>query len=66
MHVMSLTAAKFLQTETIKCPVCAVIAKARARHVHVMSLNLLTTPKSPLIQLFDKPCLLCSLVSDYR
>ena len=43
------TAAKFLQTESVKCSSRAVIAKSRARHVHVMSLNLLTSSKSPLI-----------------
>ena len=30
-------AAKFLRTETVKCPARAVIAKSGARHVHVMS-----------------------------
>ena len=30
-------------------PARAVIAKSRARHVHVVSLNLLTSRKSPLI-----------------
>ena len=44
-----LTAAKFLLTETVKCPARAVIDKFRAMHVHVMSLNLLTSRKSPLI-----------------
>ena len=43
------TAAKFKQTESVKCPACAVFAKSRARHVHIMSLNLLTSHKSPLI-----------------
>ena len=43
------TAAKFMQTESVKCPACAVFAKLRARHVHIMSLNLLTSHKSPLI-----------------
>ena len=43
------TAAKFMQTESVKCPACAVFAKSRARHVHIMSLNLLTSHKSPLI-----------------
>ena len=43
------TATKFLPTESVKCPARAVIAKSRARHVHVMSLNLLTSRKSPLI-----------------
>ena len=57
------TAAKFMGTESVKCPARAVFAKSRARYVHVMSLNLLTSHKSPL---FDKPGLLCSLVSDYR
>ena len=51
-----------MQNESVKCPARAVFAKSRARHVHIMSLNLLTTHKSPL----DKPGLLCSLVSDYR
>ena len=37
------------RTESVKCPACAVIAKSRARHVHVMSFNLLTSRKSPLI-----------------
>ena len=43
------TAAKFMQTESVKCPARAVFAKLRARHVHIMSLNLLTSHKSPLI-----------------
>ena len=43
------TAAKFLRTEPVNCAARAVIAKSRARHVHVMSLNLLTSRKSPLI-----------------
>ena len=45
------TAAKFLRTESVKCPARAVIAKSRARHVHVMLLNVhvLTSRKSPLI-----------------
>ena len=43
------TAAKFLRTETVKCPARAVIAKSGARHVHVMSLNLRTSRKSPLV-----------------
>ena len=43
------TAAKFLQTEAAKCPARAVFYKLRARHVHVMSLNLLASRKSPLI-----------------
>ena len=30
------TAAKFLRSESVKCPARAVIAKSRARHVHVM------------------------------
>ena len=45
------TAAKFLRTESVKCPACAVIAKSRARHVHVMSLNLLTSRKPHLFNL---------------
>ena len=53
------TAAKFMQTESVKCPARAVFAKSRARHVHIMLLNLLTSHKSPLINLFDKPGLLC-------
>ena len=43
------TAAKFMRTESVNCPACAVFAKSRARHVHIMSLNLLTSHKSPLI-----------------
>ena len=43
------TAAKLLRTESVKCPARAVIAKSRARHVHVMSLNLHTSRESPLI-----------------
>ena len=39
------TATKFLRTEPVKCPARAVIAW----HVHVMTLNLLTSRKSPLI-----------------
>ena len=42
-------AAKFLRTESVKCPACAVIDKSRVRHVHVMSLNLLTSRNSPVI-----------------
>ena len=37
------TAAKFLRTESVKYTVCAVFAKLRARSMHAMSLNLLTT-----------------------
>ena len=44
------TAAKFMRTESVKCPARAVFAKSRARHVHIMSLNLLTSHKSPLIK----------------
>ena len=46
------TAAKFMRTESVKCSARAVFAKSRARHVHIMSLNLLnllTSHKSPLI-----------------
>ena len=43
------TAAKFMRTESVKCPARAVFAKSRARHVHIMSPNLLTSHKSPLI-----------------
>ena len=43
------TVAKFMRTESVKCPAHAVFAKSRARHVHSMSLNLLTSQKSPLI-----------------
>ena len=43
------TAAKFMRTESVKSPARAVFAKSRARHVHIMSLNLLTSHKSPLI-----------------
>ena len=43
------TAAKFMRTESVKCLARAVFAKSRARHVHIMSLNLLTSHKSPLI-----------------
>ena len=43
------TAAKFMRTESVKCPARAVFARSRARHVHIMSLNLLTSHKSPLI-----------------
>ena len=42
--------AKFLRTESVKCPARAIIAKSRAMHVHVMSLNLFTSRKSPLIK----------------
>ena len=35
--------------DSVKCPARAVFAKSRARHVHVMSLNLLTNRKSSLI-----------------
>ena len=37
------TAAKFMRTESVKCPARAVFAKSRARHVHIMLLNLLTS-----------------------
>ena len=40
------TVAKFMRTESVKCPAHAVFAKSRARHVHIMSLNLLTSQKS--------------------
>ena len=43
------TAAKLMRTESVKCPARAVFAKSRARHMHIMSLNLLTSHKSPLI-----------------
>ena len=43
------TAAKFMRTESGKCPARAVFAKLRARHMHIMSFNLLTSHKSPLI-----------------
>ena len=43
------TAAKFMRTESVKCPACAVFAKSNARHVHILSLNLLTSHKSPQI-----------------
>ena len=43
------TNAKFMRTESVKCPARAVFAKSRVRHVHIMSLNLLTSHKSPLI-----------------
>ena len=32
-----------MRTESVKCPARAVFAKSRARHVHIMSLNLLST-----------------------
>ena len=48
-YLLIKTAAKFLRTESVKCPAHAVIAKSRARHVHVMLLNLLASCKSPLI-----------------
>ena len=37
------TAAKFMRNESVKCQARAVFAKSRARHVHIMSLNLLTS-----------------------
>ena len=43
------TAAKSMRTESVKCPARAVFAKSRARHSHIISLNLLTSLKSPLI-----------------
>ena len=43
------TAAKFMRTESVKCPARVVFAKSRARHVHIMSLNLLTSHKNYLI-----------------
>ena len=43
------TAAKFMRNESVKCQARVVFAKSRARHVHIMSLNLLTSHKSPLI-----------------
>ena len=39
------------RTESVKCPARAVIAMSRARHVHVMSLNLLTNRKVHLFNL---------------
>ena len=48
-YLLIKTDAKFLRTESVKCPARAVIAKSRARHVHVMLLNVLTSRKSPLI-----------------
>ena len=42
-------AAKFLWTESVKCSARVGFAKSRARHLNVMSLNLLTSRKSPLI-----------------
>ena len=61
-HFYFSTAAKFLRTESVKCPARAVIAKSRARHVHVMSLNLLTSRKVhvfnlglPMNRSFRKP-----------
>ena len=53
-------ASKFLRTEPVKCPARAVIAW----HVHVMTLNLLTRRKSPLIKLFDKQGLHSSRTTD--
>ena len=41
------TAAKFKRNESVKCPARAVFTKSRSRHVHIMSLNLLTSHKSP-------------------
>ena len=32
-----------MRNESVKCPARAVFAKSRARHVHIMSLNLLTS-----------------------
>ena len=34
-----------MRTESVKCPARAVFAKSRARHVHIMPLNLLTSHK---------------------
>ena len=34
-----------MQTESVKCPARAVFAKSRAKHVHIMSLKLLTSHK---------------------
>ena len=48
-NLIKTAAAKFLRTEPVKCPARAVNAKSSARHVHVISLNLLTSSKSPLI-----------------
>ena len=48
-YLLIKNAAKFLRTESVKCPARAVIAKSRARNVHVMLLNVLTSRKSPLI-----------------
>ena len=48
-YLLIKTAAKFLRTESVKCPARAVIAKSRARHMHVMLLNVLTSRKSQLI-----------------
>ena len=49
-YLLIKTAAKFLRTESVKCPARAVIAKARARHAHVMLLNVLTSRKSDLFK----------------
>ena len=48
-YLLIKTATKFLRTELVKCPARAVIAKSRAKHVHVMLLNVLISRKSPLI-----------------
>ena len=48
-YLLIKTAAKLLGTESVKCPARAVIAKLRARQVHVMLLNVLKSRKSPLI-----------------
>ena len=45
------TAAKFMRTESVKCPARAVFTKLRARHVHIMSLNLLTSDSNYSISL---------------
>ena len=63
------TAAKFMRNESVKCPAHAVFAKSRARHVHICILChsiYLQVIKVHLFKIFDKPGLLCSLVSDYR
>ena len=43
------TALKTRRYDSVKCPARSVLAKSRARHEHVMLLNLLTSRKNPLI-----------------
>ena len=53
------TIAKFMWTESVKCPVRAVFAKSRARQVHFMSLNLLTTQELKSLDIWYDQIFFC-------